>query len=213
MIAVIKGDIIASRKLKDQEIWLTPLKELLTTWGNTPEVWDVFWGDLFQIEIANPEEALQKTFEIKALLKKIESKDRRTKSLVDARMTIGFGDKTYMGKKVSESNGPAFIYAAEKFDLLKKEKVNLAVKSPDPDFDREINLYLKLIGLFMDNWSIASAQLVSIILKHPGISQEEIGQRLNIKQNTVSGRRSRANVDVLLEVEKIFRKKLKALIE
>ncbi len=33
MIAVIKGDIIASRHLKDQEKWLSPLEQLLESWG------------------------------------------------------------------------------------------------------------------------------------------------------------------------------------
>jgi hypothetical protein len=35
MIAVIKGDIIESRKLADQEKWLSPLKKLFGQWGNT----------------------------------------------------------------------------------------------------------------------------------------------------------------------------------
>lgn len=33
MIAVIKGDIKASRKLVNQEKWLTPLKKTLSKWG------------------------------------------------------------------------------------------------------------------------------------------------------------------------------------
>lgn len=37
MIAVLKGDIIASRRIVDQEKWLLPLKELLNTWGEWPK--------------------------------------------------------------------------------------------------------------------------------------------------------------------------------
>jgi len=36
MVAIITGDIIASRKLENQEIWLTPLKKLLSSWGQRP---------------------------------------------------------------------------------------------------------------------------------------------------------------------------------
>ena len=68
MIAVIKGDIISSRKITDQEKWLLPLKELLSSWGTSPLDWELVWGDFFQLQISNPEEALQKAFEIKALI-------------------------------------------------------------------------------------------------------------------------------------------------
>lgn len=211
MIAVIKGDIIASRKLIDQEKWLSPLKNLLSTWGNTPQQWQLVWGDFFQVEISHPEEALKKAFEIKALIKKIEPMDERKKiSTIDVRMAIGIGEKTYSGKSVSESNGPAFIYAGEKFNLLKKENMTMGIKSPWMAFDEEINLYLKLAGTFMDKWSVSSAELVEIVLNNPNTTQEEIGKQLGIKQNSVSGRWTRANTEEILAVEKMFQKKLKA---
>ena len=36
MIAVITGDIIASRKVLNQDEWLVPLKSLLNEWGKRP---------------------------------------------------------------------------------------------------------------------------------------------------------------------------------
>jgi len=211
MIAVIKGDIIASRKLKNQEKWLSPLKKLLDTWGDTPQNWELVWGDSFQIEIADPQEALQKALEVKALIKKTEPTDhRKTKSTIDVRMAIGIGEKTYTGKQISESNGPAFIYAGEKFAVLKKENTNLGIKSDWPDFDQDMNLYLKLAGTFMDSWSVSSAELIQIVLANPDVNQIKIGKQLGIKQNSVSGRWNRAFVEELLEVEKMFRKKIKA---
>ncbi|MDD3286634.1 MAG: hypothetical protein PHI14_03960 [Bacteroidales bacterium] len=68
MIAVITGDIIASRKLVNQDKWLLPLKTLLDTWGKSPKDWKLDRGDFFQIEIDNIEEALKKALEIKALI-------------------------------------------------------------------------------------------------------------------------------------------------
>jgi hypothetical protein len=214
MIAVIKGDIIASRKLVDQEKWLLPLKELLNTWGKSPQNWELVWGDFFQIEFQQPEESLRKIFEIKALIKKIEPLDnRKLKGTIDVRIAAGIGNKSYVGQRISESNGSAFIYAGEKFDLLKKENVTMGVKSHCPNFDNEINLYLKLAGTFIDKWSVSSAQLIEIVLKNPTITQQEIGNRLGIKQSAVSGRWSRANVDELLAVEKMYRNKIKALLK
>ncbi|MCH7399447.1 SatD family protein [Belliella sp. DSM 107340] len=213
MIAIIKGDIIASRKLLDQEKWLQPLKSLLSQWGTTPEQWELVWGDFFQLEIGDPQEALQKALEIKALIKKIEPKDaKKLLSTLDVRMSIGIGEKTFSGKRVSESNGPAFIYAGEKFEKLKKEKTNLAIQSQWQDFDNEINLYLRLAAKFMDSWSVSSAELAEIVLTSPNITQEEIGEILKIKQNSVSGRWNRSNIEEVLKIEKVFREKLQKLI-
>ena len=203
MIAVIKGDIIASRKQTDQGKWLLPLKKLLATWGSTPEQWELVWGDFFQIEIANPEEALHKALVIKALIKKT--------STTDVRMAIGIGEKTYSGARISESNGPAFIRAGEKFNSLKKENVTIGIKSGWNDFDEEINLHLKLATTFMDKWSVSSAELIEIVLTNENITQEAIGRQLGIKQNSVSGRWNRANTEEILAVEKMFRKKIKKL--
>ncbi len=213
MIAVIKGDIIASRMLINQEKWLQPLKTLFDNWGNMPEQWELVWGDSFQVEIENPEIALQKALEIKSLIKKIEPEETNRKiSIIDVRMSIGIGDKTFTGKRISESNGPAFINAGEKFKKLKKEKTNLAIQSPWATFDDEINLYLKLAGTFMDNWSISSAELIEIVLKKPNTTQKKIGKKLGIKQNSVSGRWNRAKTDEILEIEKVYRHKLKNLL-
>src|SRR5690606_33189342 len=115
--------------------------------------------------------------------------------------------------RISESNGSAFIYAGEKFDMLKKENVTMGVKSEWPNFDNDINLYLKLAGTFMDKWSVSSAQLIEIVLNNPSITQHEIGRMLGIKQSAVSGRWNRANVDELLAVEKMYRNKINTLLQ
>lgn len=212
MIAVITGDIIASRKLVNQEKWLFPLKNLFTTWGDSPRDWKLDRGDFFQIEITNVEEVLKKALEIKALIKKVEPIDEHKKiSTIDVRLAIGIGEKTYSGESISESNGSAFINSGEKFDVLKKENVTLGIKTPWQAIDEEINLYLKLAGTFMDKWSVSSAELMQIILNNPNITQEEIGKQLGIKQNSVSGRWNRANVNEIMEVEKVFRKRINTL--
>ena len=131
---------------------------------------------------------------------------------IDVRMAIGIGKKTYSAERISESNGEAFIYAGEKFEELEKEKANWLIKSSWPDFDDEINLYMKLAAVFMDNWSVASAQLVEMVLKHPQFTQNEIGHRLGIKQNSVSGRWRRANIDGILGMEQMYRAKLQKLL-
>ncbi len=99
MISIITGDIINSRKLPSAK-WIDGLKELLNTKGANPSGWEIYRGDEFQIEITNPEEALLTALQIKSYLKTLK---------LDARMSIGFGDKTYSATKISESNGTAFV--------------------------------------------------------------------------------------------------------
>ncbi|KPQ14038.1 MAG: hypothetical protein HLUCCX10_11440 [Algoriphagus marincola HL-49] len=210
MIAVIKGDIVSSRKVQDQNIWINPLKKLFDTWGKYPKDWELVWGDFFQIQLEDPAQALEKSLEIKALIKSIPQFDGpKTSSPIDVRMAIGIGEKSYQGERISESNGQAFVLAAAQFDRLKKQKTHLAINSPWEEFDKEINLYLKLSGIFMDTWSNSSAELVKILLSDRALTQEEIGMKLGIKQNSVSGRWNRAQVDSLFEVLEMYRQKIK----
>ncbi len=210
MVAIITGDIISSRKIVHQEKWLSPLKNLLESWGENPKDWKLDRGDFFQVEINNIDEALKKALQIKALIKSVKPNDENKKiSTIDVRLAIGIGEKTYSGESISESNGPAFINSGEKFDVLKKENVTLGIKTPWKDFDEEINLFFKLASTFMDKWSVLSAELMLIVLNNPNITQGDIGKKLGIKQSGVSKRWSRANINEILEVERIFRKKIK----
>lgn len=201
MICIVTGDIIGSRKLKSKN-WIDGLKKLLNSIGKSPIDWEIYRGDEFQFEVKNSEDALFITLQIKAHLKTIK---------LDARMSIGFGDKTHKAKKISESNGTAFVRSGELFETLKKQKINLAVNSGNVAFDTEINLILKLGLSFMDNWLVQSAEFVRIALINQSLSQEEIGLQLGINQAAVSRRRKRAQFDLVLEMEKYFRNKIKTI--
>ena len=201
MISIITGDIINSRKLPSA-IWIDGLKELLNTKGKNPSEWEIYRGDEFQIEITNPEEALLTALQIKAYLKTLK---------LDARMSIGFGDKTYSAAKISESNGTAFVRSGELFETLKKLKTTLAINSGNTDLDTEINLMLRLGLTFMDNWLVQSAEFVLVSIGNKSLSQEEIGVKLGINQAAVSRRRKRAQFDLVLELDNHFRKKIKTL--
>lgn len=189
MLAVIKGDIIGSRQLIDQESWLGPLKNVLSKWGTTPKDWEVVWGDFFQLEIKNPEDVLIKAIEIKTCIKQTQpTKSHKNSSPVDVRMAIGIGEKDFSGTKISESNGSAFVHAGERFERLQKDNMTLGIKSPWKNFDKDFQLYLKLAGIFMDQWSVSSAELVEQVIHHPRYTQKELGAALNIKQSGVSSR-------------------------
>jgi DNA-directed RNA polymerase specialized sigma subunit len=212
MIAIITADIINSRTLVNQEIWITPLKKMLTNYGSTPQKWEIYRGDYFQIEIDEPQEALLLALKIKALIKSINANEGKKSTSIDVRMAIGLGTKEYTADRISESNGTAFINSGEKFEKLKKEKTTLAIQSSFPDFDYEMNLYLKLAVIQMDAWTVNSAVLFTTLFEDPEKKQTEIGRILGIGQNSVSGRFKRAHVDEIQELDKMYRFKLKQII-
>ena len=201
MIGIITGDIVNSRKLSSK-IWIDGFKQLLNTFGKNPIEWEIYRGDEFQLEVKNPEEALIIALQIKSYFKSLK---------LDVRMSIGFGEINYRANKIFESNGTAFSRSGEVFETLKKQKINLAINSGNEIFDTEINLMLRLSLTFMDNWLAQSAEFVSTAIENPSLSQEEIGVKLGINQAAVSRRRKRAQFDLVMEIEKYFRNKIKTI--
>lgn len=201
MICIITGDVKGSRRAKSAN-WLESLKQLFLQFGKNPMDWEIYRGDEFQLEIKNNEQALLIAFLIKAHLRTIS---------LDARMSIGLGDKTFKAKRISESNGTAFINSGEAFDLMKKNKINLVLQSSNKDFNKEMNLLVRLGLSFMDNWLSQQAEFVVLAIQNPEFSQEEIGEILKINQAAVSKRRKRANFDLLMEINSAYVEKLKML--
>ncbi|WP_166919447.1 SatD family protein [Flavobacterium poyangense] len=201
MTSVITGDIIDSRKQTSKD-WVEGLKKILSLFGEAPTQWEVYRGDEFQIEIKNPEDALLSAILIKAHLKAIK---------LDARMSIGIGNKTHAAEKISESNGSAFIHSGDLFKTLKKQKVNLAIRTTDTLIDEKINLMLQLALTFMNNWPIQAAEFVAIAIEKPNLSQEELAPKLGIKRAAVSRRQKRAQFDLILNLDRYFRKQINNL--
>lgn len=202
MFCVITGDVINSTKKPPQK-WLSLLKKELNKIGKSPKVWEIYRGDSFQVLINKPEEALLAAIKIKAALKTLPN--------IDVRMALGLGSRTHNAARITESNGSAFVHSGEKFETLKNEKQNLSIKSDWPGFDKEMNLFLRIILIPMDSWTINSAEAVKVAIENPGKSQEELGLIMGIKQNAVSNRLKRAYYGEVMEVNEMYKIKLKAL--
>ncbi|MCB0688624.1 MAG: hypothetical protein KDC53_18930 [Saprospiraceae bacterium] len=190
LTSIITGDIIASRKKSNPDVWLKPLRQSLSQFGNEPQNWEIFRGDSFQLEVPQIAKSLSTCIKIKA--------DMRCSANVNTRMAIGIGTKSYGGKKITESNGEAFVRAGEQFDQLKKD--TLSLKSPWPDIDREINLYLDLALLTIDHWSTYSAEAVKLMLEAQGSTQNAIAKKLKITQGRVSERLGRAGYEEIISL-------------
>lgn len=201
MIAIITGDIINSEDYKQSE-WMSILKKYLSTLGKTPTDWEIYRGDEFQVH-TTPEKALEVAIYIKSLIKSIKG--------LDVRMGIGLGNETFTGESVSESNGTAHQRSGHIFDSLRKKKLSLAIAMGDNDLDKTLNLLLKLALDFMDDWSIVSAEIVTLFIQNPNASQKEIAKMLNIKQSAVSQRQKRARLDLVLELLEYYNQIIKEI--
>lgn len=200
MYAILTGDLVNSSKI-DVNDWLPLLKESLSHFGHAPIDWDIYRGDSFQLKINDPADAISVALIIKASVKTIKT--------LDVRISIGIGDISHLSKRITEANGSAFVHSGEKFETLKKERINLAVKSDFENFDSDINMFLRLSSLVMDHWTENSAEIVRLALLKPNKSQAELGKLIGIKQNTVSTRLKRSAFEEILAMNALYREKLK----
>lgn len=203
LVGVITGDIINSRNAQPRK-WLPVLKRALARQGRTPTAWEIYRGDSFQVEIKDPSDVLLAAIWIKASLKRIKG--------LDARLAVGIGAKEFTASKITQSNGEAFIYSGEKLESLKKEKRNIAVKSPWGDFDREMNVCLNLASIVIDNWSTGAAELITILIDKPDITQVKLAKKLKITQSAVSGRQKRSYYNEIRDLEALFRERVQKLM-
>ena len=204
MTSILTGDIIKSRSIKNPELWLSILKEALTRCSENSSQWEIYRGDSFQLELESPADSLKAAIYIKACIKTIKG--------LDVRIAIGIGEKTFKGKSVVESNGEAFLFSGETLESLKKEKVNLKIKTTNDQLNQELNLYFKLASTIMDNWTTNSAEIVKLYMEQPQALQEELGKHIGINQNAVSSRQKRAHLDLIMQLEQFYRQKITQLL-
>jgi predicted XRE-type DNA-binding protein len=202
--SVITGDLVNSRKIGNPNKWLIPLKKTLSLEGTSPRTWEIYRGDSFQLEIKNPANSFLVAIRIKATIKCIKG--------LDVRMSIGVGTKEFVGSKITESNGEAFIKSGEKLETLKKEKQNLSVNTPWEDFNKEMNLYIRLALIAMDNWTTGAAELVTNLIDNQEITQSKLAEKLKITQSSVSEKKKRAFYSEIMELESLYCEKIKNLI-
>jgi hypothetical protein len=205
MGTVITGDIVDSQSVEKPEIWLDPLKDLFSTIGESPSVWEIYRGDSFQIAVPI-EDSLRMALLIKSVIKKINSKK------LDVRLAIGISYEEINAEKISEASSEAFVYSGQLLDTLKQKKIHLGIKSPWDEFDKEFNMMFKLALIVMNSWTSNSAEVAELLFRISGITQVEIAEKLGIAQSSVNDRIKRGAIYEIMEMEKYFRHKVQIQI-
>lgn len=196
MVAIITGDIINSRSVSPSK-WQKDLKSYLTKVLHDKSKWEIYRGDSFQLE-APVLDALEIVLTIKALVKR--------HPLIDVRMTLGVGEKSFQSKKIIESNGTAFIYSGESFENLKNN--TLIIKTSDTHFDDFFNPILKLLSFICDSWKPMTANTLYIRFTHKDLKQYELAKILNKDISTVNKALKRGGYDQIEEVIAIYKHKV-----
>ncbi|MCY0978419.1 SatD family protein [Chryseobacterium wangxinyae] len=201
MIAVITGDIINSQQT-DTEVWITRLKNLLESWGSTPQTWEIYRGDEFQLK-CNIDEVFLRFLAIKSLIKSQEN--------LDVRIAIGIGEENFLSEKITESNGTAYVNSGRLLDDIKNDGHTVAIKTSNDSLDRDLNILLKWSSKDFDNWTMATSEIIHEMILNKDITQEDLAKRFAISQSSVSQRLKRANYDLIVETNLYFRKKISEL--
>jgi len=196
MIGVITGDVINSRS-KSPEIWLNKIKDTLKKNKIPRRKWDIFRGDMFQIEV--------EVIKILALVIELKAAIKEDKYL-DLRMSIGIGAKEYTANSVMESNDEAYINSGEEFEILKK--TNLKIKTPWKEFNSRWNMIFGVALLTMDNWAPITAEIIKTTLQSQNITQKEIALILKKSPSSISEGLSRAGYDEIKQMISQFNKEI-----
>lgn len=196
--ATISADIVSSTSLS--VIDLTHLQSVIRRFLNelSRESQDEDWGRLFkgdsvEIFLKDPHKALRTALLLKALVKKtfIESNmlaKQRPFKRFGIRMAIGIGEMRMADKVRDVLDGEAIYYSGRL--LEKSDREGLSVKRSMffackvPSLSEQMDVMLGLLDvLFKDATSRQSEILYYKLL---GLNEEEIAEKLNIKQSAVN---------------------------
>jgi hypothetical protein len=211
LYAVLTGDLIGSRQLKSSGIsYIEHLNKSLEYVGEKylrPPF--IYRGDSFQGVTSEPESALKDAILLRLRLISgfnVEEKAHR----IDARVSIGVGEIDHLPDEghdlggladLGEMNGEAFEYSGLQLDRIKKERQNLAVKTPWEETNQELNIYCRMIDRLIDRWTKKKCEAVMHRLE--GHTLNEIGEMLNIDGSAVHYRLAQTDYEI---VELIIRR-------
>lgn len=197
MISIITGDIVNSSKLKDQQTWQDPLKELFLEISPDPGSWAIYRGDSFQIKVP-AEDALRVSLLIISEVLKLDIKG------LNVRLAIGLGKTDDSKTSVNEASGEAYILSGKLLDQLSPSGRKLGFESPWQRINREFEMLFRLAMVILDGWSNKTAEVAGVLFKEQGVTQTEIARKLGLAQSTVNAHIKRGSLYEIMELEEYY---------
>lgn len=197
MTAIITGDIVNSTTVKDQQIWLGPLKELFKKISPDPGGRAIYRGDSFQIKVP-PEKGLRVCLLIISSVVALDIPG------LNVRLAIGIGKTDDSDAAVNEASGEAFIYSGKLLDQLSASGRRLGLRTPWEEINREFEMMFRLVRVILDGWTNRTAEVAGFLLGSEGITQTEIAKELGLAQSTINAHIQRGSLHEIMELEKYY---------
>jgi len=186
-IAVITGDIVNSSVLDEaQKSFIQNGIEQFMHEGILLRP-RFYRGDSFQLA-AKPMVAL-------LLALKFRMEVRRKNEAADLRTSIGIGEVSSWNEDVLLADGTAFVLSGKNLDSLKKKDLNIIIVTGNKELDSELETYCYMADVLLKNLSSVQANMLFYRLN--SLSQEQVGEILQISQPAVSKTLKAANWKVI----------------
>ncbi|EIK51732.1 hypothetical protein YO5_07463 [Stutzerimonas stutzeri TS44] len=183
LTAVLTGDLIHSRAMRDPSAYIARLKILLDTLGrHYGAQFETFRGDGFQMVMRHAQDAFDCAVALRAGLVAASAPGERW----DARLAVGISQVGNAGQPYSE----AFVLSGRGLDGMKRE--TLCIFSDEPQLQRCIALPTAFLAALIDRWTPVEAQTYFLHLTQ-GHDQQTIAEQLGKSRVTVTKALQRAD--------------------
>ena len=184
--AVITADLVASRELdkKEREQLFKAIRSALKKMVKEKwiDAFELYRGDSFQCVLPQKELALRT-----ALLLRTYVRSYNILGKQDLKLSIGIGSLDfYRADNIAQSDGQAFWLSGTELDNMKKSLYRMSLKTPDPQFNENIEPSILLLDAVMQKWTGNQAEV--IYHKLQSLKEEEISRIIGISQSAVNQR-------------------------
>lgn len=184
MKGIITADVVGSTKIPYEQRGMLPdvLNELAAQLQRIcPIRLEIYRGDSFQVEV----DYYELTPFIAALLRiGLKSKSLNKTNKLDARMSIGIGEVSYVGESIGQSDGEAYILSGRAFENLGKQRLKITTgKEATND---ELNVLSVILDDLLTSLTVAQSKVVFECLYDPEIKQKLIAKKLCVKPQVVN---------------------------
>lgn len=195
MKGIITADVVGSTKIPQNQRGMLPevLQQLVAQLQSIcPLRLEIYRGDSFQIVV----EQYEKSPIIAALIRVgMISKSINKSSRLDARMSVGIGEVTYVGASVGQSDGEAFVLSGRTFEALGKQR--LAITTADKEVNEELSVLSIIVDDMLSHLTLAQSKAVFEYLFEPRTTQKTIAEKLDMTPQMISKTLRASNAAIL----------------
>lgn len=204
-IAIITGDIVNSRAIANKATFLNVLRIIFKEIeAEIPflKPFEIYRGDSFQAMVRYPKDAMRVALLVRAglrsmLVLKNGEKELPLDQIWDARIAVGIGGVDFISKKITASDGEAFVLSGEALDSMKKSDERLKIVVVDKAILKTLFVTTTLVNTIINRWSNYAAQVMYRYLLY-NETQKQMAKALAISQPAIHKRKVAANADAVV---------------